>query len=155
MNKEEFIKELNKNLYYLKKKERLEEIKKYENLESYNLDPVETANQIYINKGLTYRITNNIKFTDSIEIIIDSLKKKEKLKKVLLFFLKILIIIIFLEIPFIYIRDMIVTLFTEVFTNDKNYMILKLIVELLYAITTIYIIIFQFKKKAYELKNAK
>lgn len=155
MNKEEFIKELNKNLYYLKKKERLEEIKKYENLESYNLDPVETANQIYINKGLTYRITNNIKFTDSIEIIIDSLKKKEKLKKVLLFFLKILIIIIFLEIPFIYIRDMIVTLFTEVFTNDKNYMILKLIVELIYAITTIYIIIFQFKKKAYELKNAK
>ncbi len=155
MNKEEFIKELNKNLYYLKKKERLEEIKKYENLESYNLDPVETANQIYINKGLTYRITNNIKFIDSIEIIIDSLKKKEKLKKVLLFFLKILIIIIFLEIPFIYIRDMIVTLFTEVFANDKNYIILKLIVELLYAITTIYIIIFQFKKKAYELKNAK
>lgn len=155
MNKNKFIKELNKNLYYLKKKERLEELKKYENLESYDLDPAEIANQIYINKGLTYRITNNIKFTDSIRIIIDSFKEKEKLKKVLLFFLKILIIIIFLDIPFIYIRDMIITLFTEVFTNDKNYMILKLTTEAFYAITTISIIISQFKKKAYELKNAK
>lgn len=153
MTKEEFIKELNHNLRYLKKKDREEIISKYNNLETTNLDPIKIANDIYKEKKLTFRITSNISFLEAANNILDALKQKDKRKNVLIFFLKLILIIIIIKIPFIYIRDMSVTIFNNIFISDKNYMILHLIIEFIYALTSIYYLIKQFKKEAYMLKD--
>ena len=51
MTKEEFLTELKKNLKYLNKKEREEELVYYENLDNYNLDPIAIAYEIYQRKS--------------------------------------------------------------------------------------------------------
>jgi len=153
MTKEEFLKELNKNLNYLKKDLKESELKKYENLPSYNLDPIEEANKIYKEHNINYRITSNIKFIDASYTVLKTFKDKEKRTNTILFFLKILLIVIIIKIPFIYVRDMIATLFNNLFINDTNYAIWHLITEIIYALVSIYIIIKQIKKEAYKIKN--
>ncbi len=153
MNKEEFLKELNNNLSYLKKDIRESELKKYENLPSYDLDSILEANKIYKEHNINYRITSNIKFIDAFKTVLSTFKDKEKRTNTILFFLKILLIIIIIKIPFIYIRDMIATMFNNLFINDRNYFIWYLIIEISYALVGIYIIIKQTKKEAYKLKN--
>lgn len=153
MSKEEFLKELNKNLGYLKKDIRESELKKYENLLSYDLDPIIEANKIYKEHNINYRITSNIKFINAFKTVLSTFKDKGKKTNTILFFLKTLIIIIIIKIPFIYIRDMIATMFNNLFINDRNYFIWHLIIEIIYALVSIYIIIKQTKKEAYKLKN--
>ena len=89
MTKEEFLKALRKNLKWLSKKELEEELVYYENRDNYDLDPIIIANEIYQRKGLKISLVKKIKFLDAVNILINSLqsKNKEKLKKVLLFFL--------------------------------------------------------------------
>lgn len=155
MTREEFQKELNKNLKYLSKKEREEELVYYENIDSYDLDPIAIANEIYKKKGLKISLIKNIKFLDAINILIKNLqsKDKKKLKKVLLFFLYMIIIIIAIKIPFIYIRDIVTNIFIDTFKNNIAYTIWALSLELLYAITAILIFIRIIKKKAVELEK--
>ena len=50
MNKEQFLKELKKNLNRLPRKAKKEELKEYENLPNYDLDPITEANKIYNKK---------------------------------------------------------------------------------------------------------
>lgn len=153
MTKDEFLKQLKKNLKYLKKKEQQIYLENYQNLENYNLDPAEIANQIYIDNNLPYRITYNIKLRDAILIITDKIKEKNIRKNIIFFFLKLFLLSIVIEIPFLYVREMISTMFNETFIIEQNYFILKLVIELIYAITTIIMIISLLKKKAYELKK--
>lgn len=153
MTKDEFLKQLKKNLKYLKKKEQQIYLESYQNLENYNLDPAEIANQIYIDNNLPYRITYNIKLRDAILIITDKIKEKNIRKNIIFFFLKLFLLSIVIEIPFLYVREMISTMFNETFIIEQNYFILKLVIELIYAITTIIMIISLLKKKAYELKK--
>ena len=63
------------------------------------------------------------------------------------------ILIILIKIPFIYIRDIISSIFTVIINNDTIYVIWNLSFELLYAITAIIIIIHMLKNKAknYEI----
>jgi len=60
MTKETFLKELSKNLKYLKPNLRKETLKKYENLPNYNLDPLEEANKIYASLNINFKIYKNI-----------------------------------------------------------------------------------------------
>lgn len=155
MTKEEFFKELTRNLRYLSKKDREEELVYYENVDNYNLDPIAIANEIYQKRGLKINLVKEIKFLDAVNILIKSLqsKNKNKLKKTLLFFLYMFIIIILIKIPFIYIRDMITNIFIDTFKNNSTYTIWALSLELLYAITAILIFIRMIKKKAIELEK--
>lgn len=155
MTKEEFIKELTKNLKYLNKKERNEELVYYENMENYNINPIKIANDIYKRRGINITITKNIKFLDALNIIISNLesKDKKKLKNILLFFLWMLILIIIIKIPFIYIRDIIANIFIDTFKSDKVYALWVIILELIYALTAIIIFIKKIKVKALELEK--
>lgn len=155
MTKEEFISELTKNLKWLSKKEREEELVYYENLDNYNLDAISIANEIYKKRGLKITLTPKIKFLDAVNILISNLqsKDKKKLKKILLFFLYMIILVIVIKIPFIYLRDMITNIFIDTFKNDNAYTIWALSLELLYAITAILIFIKMIKNKALELEK--
>jgi hypothetical protein len=155
MTKEEFLKALRKNLKWLSKQEREEELVYYENRDNYDLDPIIIANEIYKKRGLKILLIKKIKFLDAVNILIKSLqsKNKELLKKVLLFFLYMFFLIIIIKIPFIYIRDMISNIFIDTFKNNSTYALWALSLELLYALTAILIFIRMIKNKAIELEK--
>ncbi len=156
MNKEKFLKELKYQLRYLNKETKQEELKKYENLEEYNLKPEEEANKIYQNRGLNIKVTKKTSFLDSVSTIINAIKSKNKKFRtdILLFFIYMFILIILIKIPFIYIRDTISTIFSVLVTNDLLYTIWNLSFELLYALTAILIFIKMIKNKARDYENA-
>ena len=156
MNKEKFLKELKYQLRYLNKETKQEELKKYENLEEYNLKPEEEANKIYQNRGLNIKVTKKTPFLDSVSTIINAIKSKNKKFRtdILLFFIYMFILIILIKIPFIYIRDTICTIFSVLVTNDLLYTIWNLSFELLYALTAILIFIKMIKNKARDYENA-
>jgi len=153
MTKETFLKELSKNLKYLKPNLRKETLKKYENLPNYNLDPLEEANKIYASLNINFKIYKNIKFFDALNIIINKVQENKKnLSNILLFFLYAFFLIILLKIPFIYVRDMLSTLFHNL-SNDSIYIVWSLFIELIYALTSIFFLIKLIKKKANLLEE--
>ena len=154
MNKEQFLKELNKNLNHLSKKARKEELKEYENLSSYDLDPITEANKIYNKRGIVYTVKENISLFNAASILTNKLQSqdKESIKNILLFFLYLIFLLIIIKIPFIYVRDTIATLFNKIIT-DQNYGIYGLVFELVYALTTILIYIRLIKNKALDLEK--
>lgn len=156
MTKEEFLKELEYNLKSLTKKARQEELNQYKDLASYdNLDPVNIANEIYQKRGIKINLSNKIKFLDATNILINNLQSKDKakLKNILLFFLYMFFIVIIIKVPFIYVRDIITNIFNNTFQNDNIYTLWALSFELLYAITSIIIVINMIKNKALDLEK--
>ena len=155
MDKDNFLKELKYQLRYLNKESQEEEIKNYENRKDYNLKPEEEANKIYQKRGLNIKVTKKTSFLDSVSIIIDAAKEKNKkvLIDLLLFFLYVFILVILIRIPFIYIRDTISTMFSIVVSTEVLYTIWNLSFELLYAITAILIFIKFIKTKAQDYEN--
>lgn len=154
MNKEEFLKKLNKNLKKLSKKERKEELAKYANIDVNQLDPNIEANKIYE----AHNIKEQISLLEAWSEIIKNIEKKDKriISNLLLFCLYLFVLIIVIKIPFIYTRDMIYNLFNNYFEKETTYILWNLLFEALYAITTIIILIKLIKTKALELKkNAK
>ena len=156
MDKEKFLKELKYQLRYLNKESQEEELKNYENRKDYNLKPEEEANKIYQKRGLNIKVTKKTSFLDSVSIIIDAARKKDKkvLINLLLFFFYVFILVILIKIPFIYIRDTISTMFSIVVSTEVLYTIWNLTFELLYAITAILIFIHLIKNKAKDYENA-
>ena len=154
MDKETFLKKLKKNLKYLSGKEKKEQLVYYDNLDDYNLDPIEEANKIYERMGIKAKIMD-ISLKDGIMNIIEALRSKDKDKiiSVVLFFLYLLLLIIVIKIPFIYIRDIPVSIFSDFFKNDNHYYLYVFILDIIYAITTILIFIRLIKDKGYKLKN--
>ena len=155
MDKEKFLKELKYQLRYLNKESQEEELKNYENRKDYNLKPEEEANKIYQKRGLNIKVTKKTSFLDSVSIIIDAARKKDKkvLINLLLFFFYVFILVILIKIPFIYIRDTISTMFSIVVSTEVLYTIWNLAFELLYAITAIIIFIKFIKTKAKDYEN--
>ena len=155
MDKDKFLKELKYQLRYLNKESQEEEIKNYENREDYNLKPEEEANKIYQKRGLNIKVTKKTSFLDSVSIIINAAREKNKkvLIDLLLFFLYVFILVILIKIPFIYIRDTISTMFSIVVSTEVLYTIWNLSFELLYAITAILIFIKFIKTKAKDYEN--
>ena len=156
MDKDKFLKELKYQLRYLSKEAMEEELKNYENIDNYDLKPEEIANNIYQKRGLNIKVTKKTSFLDSVSIIIDAIRKKDKkiITDVILFFLYVFILIILIKIPFIYIRDILSSIFSILTTNDILYTIWNLAFELLYAITAILIFIRFIKNKAKDYENA-
>ena len=156
MDKERFLKELRYQLRYLNKETIEEELKNYENLQSYDLKPEEIANTIYQKRGLNIKVTKKTSFLDSVSIIINEIRHKDKkvILDIVLFFVYVFILIILIKIPFIYIRDTISTIFSVLITNDVLYTIWNLTFELLYALTAILIFIRLIKNKAQTYENA-
>ena len=155
MDKDKFLKELKYQLRYLNKESQEEEIKNYENRKDYNLKPEEEANKIYQKRGLNIKVTKKTSFLDSVSIIINAAREKNKkvLIDLLLFFLYVFILVILIKIPFIYIRDTISTMFSIVISTEILYTIWNLSFELLYAITAILIFIKFIKTKAKDYEN--
>ena len=155
MNKEKFLKDLKYHLRYLNKEAIEEEIKNYENIDFTKEKQEDIANIIYKKRGLNIKVTKKSSLFASISTIIDALRSKNKktITDILLFFLYMFILIILIKIPFIYIRDIISSIFTVIINNDTIYVIWNLSFELLYAITAIIIIIHMLKNKAknYEI----
>lgn len=151
MNKETFLKELTKKLKYLAPEARKEEIQKYQDLTNYDLNPVTEANKIYQKRGLNITVKENGSFLNSISVMIDTINSKNSkaIKDLILFFLYLIFLIIIIKIPFIYVRDII----SSFFQNEKFYQIWYLIIELLYAITTIITFIKLIKNKAADLEK--
>ena len=156
MDKDKFLKELKYQLRYLSKEAMEEELKNYENIDNYDLKPEEIANNIYQKRGLNIKVTKKTSFLDSVSIIIDAIRKKDKkiITDVILFFLYVFILIILIKIPFIYIRDILSSIFSILTTNNILYTIWNLAFELLYAITAILIFIRFIKNKAKDYENA-
>ncbi len=151
MNNKDFLKELNKKLKKLDKKTRKKEIEAYETLDTSNLDATVEAKKIYQKLGISY-----LTFLEAVNILIEALKSnnKKQLSNLLGFFLYLILLIIFIKVPFIYIRDIIANLFNNLITNS-TYTIWSLIIELLYTLTTIYMAIILIKKKAKEITDVK
>lgn len=148
MNKEKFLKQLDLNLKYLSKEKKTEYLTKYQDLDTSNLDPQIEASKIYEELNINY----NIKFIDAMTSLVDKLKDKTTTLKTLLFFLYLLLVIIFIKIPFIYVRDLTLNLFNNLFTNNVIYTLWNISFELLYAGTTIIILIRLIKNKAIQIK---
>ena len=155
MDKEKFLEELKYQLRYLNNKAKEEELKNYENLQDYNLKPEEEANKIYQKKGLNIKVTKKTSFLDAVSTIIDIIKTKNKksVLDIVLFFIYMFILIILIKIPFIYVRDIISTIFGVLITNNILGTIWNLAFELLYALTAILIFIKMIKNKAKDYKN--
>lgn len=155
MDKEKFLKELKYQLRYLNKEAQEEELKNYENLQDYNLKAEDIANEIYKKRGLNLKVRKKTSFLDSVSIIIEEIKSKDKkiLIDLLLFFLYMFVLIILIKIPFIYVRDIISSIFSVIGSNDIIYTIWNLLFELLYAITAILIFIKMIKNKALGYEN--
>ena len=155
MNKEQFLKELKYQLRYLNKESQEEELKNYENLQDYNLKTEDIANSIYQKRGLNIKVSKKTSFLDSVSIIIDEIKSKDKkiIIDLLLFFLYLFILIILIKIPFIYVRDIVSSIFSVIGSNDIFYTIWNLSFELLYALTAIFIFIKMIKSKAKDYEN--
>lgn len=151
MNNKDFLKELNKKLKKLDKKTRKKEMEAYETLDTSNLDATVEAKKIYQKLGISY-----LTFLEAVNILIEALKSnnKKQLSNLLGFFLYLILLIIFIKVPFIYIRDIIANLFNNLITNS-TYTIWSLIIELLYTLTTIYMAIILIKKKAKEITDVK
>ena len=143
MDKEKFLKELKYQLRYLNNTTKEEELKNYENLQDYNLKPEEEANKIYQKRGLNIKVTKKTSFLDAVSTIIDIIKTKNKksVLDIVLFFIYMFILIILIKIPFIYVRDIISTIFGVLITNNILGTIWNLAFELLYALTAILIFI--------------
>ena len=146
MNKEQFLKELNKNLKYLNNTNRHNELEAYNNLDNYDLDPVIEANKIYEKYHAKFKILPKISLFNSINIFINNIKNHQNIKEI------ILLLIIIIKVPFIYVRDVITNFFSLSFTNNLQ-IIWNISFEIIYAITTILIIIKQIKRKAIKLKE--
>ena len=155
MDKEKFLEELKYQLRYLNNKAKEEELKNYENLQDYNLKPEEEANRIYQKRGLNIKVTKKTSFLDAVSTIIDIIKTKNKksVLDIVLFFIYMFILIILIKIPFIYVRDIISTIFGVVITNNILGTIWNLAFELLYALTAILIFIKMIKNKAKDYEN--
>jgi len=156
MTKEEFLKNLEHNLKYLTPEAREEELNNYRNLNNYNdLNPINIANEIYQKRGIKVTISEKIKFLDAVNILIKYLqsKDKDKIKNILLFFLYMFFLVIIIKIPFIYVRDIITSIFNDIFKNDNIYTIWALTFEIIYAITSILIFIKMIKNKSQELEK--
>ena len=155
MDKEKFLKELKYQLRYLNKEAQEEEIKNYENLQDYNLKAEDIANEIYKKRGLNLKVRKKTSFLDSVSIIIEEIKSKDKkiVIDLVLFFLYMFVLIILIKIPFIYVRDIISSIFSVIGSNDIIYTIWNLLFELLYAITAILIFIKMIKNKALGYEN--
>lgn len=155
MDKEKFLKELKYQLRYLNKEAQEEELKNYENLQDCNLKAEDIANEIYKKRGLNLKVRKKTSFLDSVSIIIEEIKSKDKkiLIDLLLFFLYMFVLIILIKIPFIYVRDIISSIFSVIGSNDIIYTIWNLLFELLYAITAILIFIKMIKNKALGYEN--
>ena len=67
MTKEIFLKELRKNLKKLNSKNLHEELKAYENLNNYDLDPIVEANKIYEKYNTTYRVMPKISLYNAVK----------------------------------------------------------------------------------------
>lgn len=155
MDKEKFLKELKYQLRYLNNTTKEEELKNYENLQDYNLKPEEEANKIYQKRGLNIKVTKKTSFLDAVSTIIDIIKTKNKksVLDIVLFFIYMFILIILIKIPFIYVRDIISTIFGVLITNNILGTIWNLAFELLYALTAILIFIKMIKNKAKDYEN--
>ena len=153
MDKEKFLKELKYQLRYLNNKAKDEELKNYENLQDYNLKPEEEANKIYQKRGLNIKVTKKTSFLDAVSTIIDIIKTKKSVLDIVLFFIYMFILIILIKIPFIYVRDIISTIFGVLITNNILGTIWNLAFELLYALTAILIFIKMIKNKAKDYEN--
>lgn len=155
MDKEKFLKELKYQLRYLNNKAKEEELKNYENLQDYNLKPEEEANKVYQKRGLNIKVTKKTSFLDAVSTIIDIIKTKNKksVLDIVLFFIYMFILIILIKIPFIYVRDIISTIFGVLITNNILGTIWNLAFELLYALTAILIFIKMIKNKAKDYEN--
>lgn len=155
MKKEEFLKELRYQLRYLNKDIIEEEIKSYNNLESYNQLPYEIANKIYEKRGINIKVTKKANFFNSINIIINNFKRKDKkiILNTLSFLLYLFILIILIKIPFIYVRDITSTIFNNIISNKIINTIWNLLFEFLYAITAIITFIKLINIRAQEYEN--
>ena len=155
MDKEKFLKELKYQLRYLNNKAKDEELKNYENLQDYNLKPEEEENKINKKRGLNIKVTKKTSFLDAVSTIIDIIKTKNKksVLDIVLFFIYMFILIILIKIPFIYVRDIISTIFGVLITNNILGTIWNLAFELLYALTAILIFIKMIKNKAKDYEN--
>ena len=155
MDKEKFLKELKYQLRYLNNTTKEEELKNYENLQDYNLKPEEEANKIYQKRGLNIKVTKKTSFLDAVSTIIEIIKTKNKksVLDIVLFFIYMFILIILIKIPFIYVRDIISTIFGVLITNNILGTIWNLAFELLYALTAILIFIKMIKNKAKDYEN--
>ena len=155
MDKEKFLKELKYQLRYLNNTTKEEELKNYENLQDYNLKPEEEANKVYQKRGLNIKVTKKTSFLDAVSTIIEIIKTKNKksVLDIVLFFIYMFILIILIKIPFIYVRDIISTIFGVLITNNILGTIWNLTFELLYALTAILIFIKMIKNKAKDYEN--
>ena len=142
-------------LIYLNNTTKEEELKNYENLQDYNLKPEEEANKIYQKRGLNIKVTKKTSFLDAVSTIIEIIKTKNKksVLDIVLFFIYMFILIILIKIPFIYVRDIISTIFGVLITNNILGTIWNLAFELLYALTAILIFIKMIKNKAKDYEN--
>ncbi len=153
MSKKIFLRKLKRELKYLNRENLKLALREYKDLDNYNLNPVEEAKKIY--DRLRVEIPVKQKFLDSISYIINIFKSKDKnlIQNMIVFFLYLLLVIIIIKVPFIYTRDMVSNIFSSL-QEDGAYVVWNLIIELLYTITSVFVLIYLINDKVKKLKNS-
>lgn len=155
MDKEKFLKDLKYQLRFLTKEAMEEELKKYENIQDYDTKTEDIANEIYQKRGLNIKVKKRTSFLDSVSTIIEEIREKKNIGNILLFFLYSFVLIVFIKIPFIYIRDVVSEMFNILVINSTFNIIWNLLFEILYALTAIFLFIKLIKFKALEYDSNK
>lgn len=155
MDKEKFLKDLKYQLRFLTKEAMEEELKKYENIQDYDTKTEDIANEIYQKRGLNIKVKKRTSFLDSVSTIIEEIREKKNIGNILLFFLYSFVLIVFIKIPFIYIRDVVSEMFNILVINSTFNIIWNLLFEILYALTAIILFIKLIKFKALEYDSNK
>ena len=168
MNKKEFIGFLDGKLYYLVENARNQEISKYtEVIDNYvNMgqteenaiasfgDPNDLVKAIYLSHGLDYKklLSNKLSgkgiknsFKNFYAIVTGSDKKKAK--SAILSFLYIILLIILLKILFIFVRDLGLQVFNDIFSGKVFSKIYDISFEVLYIIVALIVFFKMFAKK--------
>lgn len=168
MNKKEFLNLLDNKLFYLVDSARTKEIENYSNLiDNYlkmgqteesaisslgEVDDLVTA--IYLSHGLDYKKLysgkisgNGIKSAFKNFYMTITGQDKKKASGALIYFLYLIVLIVFLKVAFILVRDTASSLFGEMIKNDTVYKIYTMTFEVLYIVVAILLFFKMFTKR--------
>ena len=168
MNKKDFLSYLDSKLIYLVDTEKSKEIEKYSSvIDNYvsmgqteeaaissfgNVDDLVKA--VYLSRGLDYKkIVENktsIKgFKGAFKTFVKEIQGSDKksAKNALLFMLYMVLLIIFLKVIFILVRDNGEGLFNGIFTGKYFSKIYYIVFEVLYVVTSIFVFMKMFTKR--------
>lgn len=158
--KEENIKNLRKELVYLLDEEVNKELVNYDNRLDGKVNIQDIAKEIYLKRGINYqKIKKGFfeKLMDTMENFSNSFKNKESAtkKKMVIDIVLSTLLLIFLKVPFDFVRDVSYDYIKVLSTNNTYYVLWQLLFLLIYTIVLVCALIVYMRGFSKKYQNMK